>query len=577
MVPAPPPRTWSLQPPHPRAPQLAAELGLPPWVGQVLCLRGHADPAQAQGFLDPRLVLLPGPESMAGLGPALKVLVPAIQAGRTIGVAGDYDADGVTATALMVDFLRQAGASVVWDLPQRLRDGYGFLPATAGRLRQAGAEVVITVDCGISDHAGVAAAGELGMPVVITDHHQVPAGPLVPAAAVINPHQACCRFAPHLAGVGVAFYVAAGLRAGLRAVGHFADRPLPNLRNSLDLVAVGTCADVVPLLDHNRILVNEGLKVLNEGRREGFRALGKVAGLKGALDARDLGFALAPRLNAAGRLSSPDQALELLLCQDPAQAAALATGLDRLNRDRRGLEGEIFQEALEMVGGDPELAQARCLVLAKAGWHRGVLGIVASRLVERLGRPAMLLAIDNGLAVGSGRSLPGFHLQRALAGLGHLLEHFGGHALAAGATLATANLPQLALGLHQAAGEQLPPLGQGMPLELEAEVGLHDLGPELIPVLERLAPFGPGNPEPVLALKGVEVGQASLVGEGHLRLEVRHNGRRLKGIGFNLGPRKPAAGSRVDLACTPRISSYGGRHLELVVEDLRPAQGLGSQ
>lgn len=571
MVPAPPPRLWRLKDPTPQAPRLAAELGLPVWVAQVLCQRGYGDPAQAQGFLDPRLVLLPGPESMAGLAGALKVLVPAIQQKQIIGVAGDYDADGVTATALMVDFLRQAGARVVWDLPQRLRDGYGFSPAAAGRLRQAGAQVVITVDCGISDHAGVSAARQLGMPVVVTDHHQVPQGPLVPAEAVINPHQACCRFAPHLAGVGVAFYVAAGLRAGLREVGHFGQNPLPNLRNSLDLVAVGTCADVVPLLDHNRILVNEGLKVLNEGRRVGFRALCQAAGLKGDLDARDLGFALAPRINAAGRLQAPDMALELLLCPDPGPAAGLAAGLDRLNRQRRGLEVAIFQEALEMVAGDDQLQQARCLVLAKEGWHRGVLGIVASRLVERLGRPAMLLAVDNGLAVGSGRSLPGFHLQRALSGLEHLLEHFGGHALAAGATLVTANLPQLAQGLHQAAMEQMPPLGQGLPLELEAEVGLGELGSELMPVLERLAPFGPGNPEPVLACRGVEVGQASLVGDGHLRLEVRQNGRRLKAIGFHLAPLKPAVGSRVDLACTPRISSYGGRHLELVVEDLRPA------
>ncbi|MBI4797741.1 MAG: single-stranded-DNA-specific exonuclease RecJ [Desulfarculus sp.] len=575
MLPSSPPRSWLLKDPTPRrAYNLASELNLPAWVAQVLCHRGYADPALAQGFLEPSLGQLPGPESMAGLESALKVLVPAIQTGQVIGVAGDYDADGVTATALMVDFLRQAGATVVWDLPQRLRDGYGFSPGAAQRLSQAGAQVAVTVDCGISDFEGVAAARDLGLPVVVTDHHQVPDGPLVPAEAVINPHQACCRFAPHLAGVGVAFYVAAGLRAGLRQVGHFGQRPLPNLRNSLDLVAVGTCADVVPLLDHNRILVNEGLKVLNEGRRVGLKALCQVAGIKGDLDARDLGFGLAPRLNAAGRLQSPDMALELLLCQDPAQAAHLAAGLDRLNRQRRGLEGEIFQEALDMVAGDPVQAQARCLVLAHPGWHRGVLGIVASRLVERLGRPAMLLALEDGKAVGSGRSLPGFHMQRALAGLAHLLDHFGGHALAAGATLAAGNLPHLARGLHQAASQQLPSLEQGIGLELEAEVGLKDLGPELMPVLERLAPFGPGNPEPVLACRGVEVGQASLVGDGHLRLEVRQNGRRLKGIGFNLGARKPSPGSRVDLACTPRISTYGGRHLELVLEDLRPASQL---
>jgi len=249
----------------------------------------------------------------------------------------------------------------------------------------------------------------------------------------------------------------------------------------------------------------------------------------------------------------------------------LAAQLDRLNRARRELEGDIFRQALEMVAAQPGGQGVRCLVLASQGWHRGVLGIVASRLVERLGRPAMLFAVENGLAVGSGRSLPGFHLQRALAGLGHLLEHFGGHALAAGATLTSGKLPLLSQGLHEAAGRQLPPLDQGRALELDAQVELKDLGPEMMQVLGRLAPFGPGNLEPMLACRGVEVGQATLVGEGHLKLEVRQNGRRLKGIGFNLAALKPKAGSLVDLACTPRISTYGGRHLELVVEDLRPA------
>ena len=572
MVPMPPPRPWRLKPPTPRAAQyLARDLGLPPWVAQVLCHRGYADPAQAQGFLDPRLVHLPGPEALAGLGPAIQALAPLIQDGQTIGVAGDYDADGVTATALMVDFLRQAGVEVVWDLPHRLRDGYGFSPEAARRLHQAGARAVITVDCGISDHAGVAMARELGLAVVVTDHHQVPEGPLVPASAVINPHQAHCGFAPHLAGVGVAFYLAAGLRAALRQVGHFAAHPLPNLRNSLDLVAVGTCADVVPLLDHNRILVNEGLKVINEARRVGLRALGQVAGLRGALDARDVAFALAPRLNAAGRLESPDQALELLLCPDPGRALALAGGLDRLNRARRGLEADILDEALAMIGRDQEQQGAACLVLASQGWHRGVLGIVASRLVERLGRPAMLLCIENGRAVGSGRSLPGFHMQQALGGLAHLLDHFGGHALAAGVTLATANLPELARGLAGAAQAQLAGLDPGRPLDLEAEVGLEELGAGLVPVLERLAPFGPGNPEPALACRGLEVGASGLVGDGHLKLEVRQGRRSLPAFGFNLGHLRPPAGSRVDLACTPRVSNYGGRHLELFIEDLRPA------
>jgi single-stranded-DNA-specific exonuclease len=554
---------------------------LPPWAAQVLCHRGLADPDQARAFLAPQLADLPAPAGLAGLTEALKVLVPAVVEGRTIGVAGDYDADGVTATALMVDFLRQCGAPVVWDLPQRQRDGYGFSPAAARRLAAAGAQVIVTVDCGISDHAGVAEARALGMAVVVSDHHQVPPGPLPPAAAVINPHLGGGALSAHLAGVGVAFYLAAGLRAGLREAGHFGERPLPNLRQALDLVAIGTMADVSPLLEENRVLVTEGLKVVSEGRRTGLKALCQAARLGGALDARtldarDLAFGLAPRLNAAGRLESPDQALELLLCEDPAQAAQLAKGLDRLNQARREVEAEIFAEALEIISTDPAQQRARCLVLAAEGWHRGVLGIVASRIMERTGRPAVLLGIEQGPdgpeAVGSGRSLPGFHLHQALCGLAHLLTHFGGHSLAAGMTLPAAAVAQLAQGLAAAAGAQLPPPGQGQPLELEAEAGLGEVLATAPEVFTRLAPFGPGHPEPLLAVTGLNVHSSKLVGETHLKLDLRQNGSRGQAIGFRLAHLLPRAQGRVDLACIPRMSTYGGRHLELVLEDLRPAE-----
>ncbi|MCA1905308.1 MAG: single-stranded-DNA-specific exonuclease RecJ [Desulfarculus sp.] len=575
MVPPPIQRPWRLTPPTPRrARRLARELGLPPWLAQVLVHRGQAEPDSARAFLAPGLDQLPPPRDLAGLEAALKLLVPAIREGRTIGVAGDYDADGITSTALMVDFLRQCGAPAVWDLPHRLRDGYGFSPKTAQRLHQRGAKIIVTVDCGISDQAGVEAAHALGLPVVVSDHHQVPTGPLVPAEAVINPQQACCGFGPHLAGVGVAFYLAAGLRAALREAGHFsADRPEPNLRLSLDLVALGTCADVVPLLDHNRVLVAEGLKVINQGRRVGLAALAQVAGLRGVLDERDLGFALAPRLNAAGRLDSPDLALELLLCPDHAQALKLAAALDRLNQDRRELEREIFQQALEMLAQDPAQQAAGCLVLAHPDWHRGVLGIVASRLVERLGRPTMLFAVENGHAVGSGRSLPGFHLQQALCGLEHLLDHFGGHALAAGATLATPLLPRLAEGLAQAAAAALPPGPAGPPLIIEAQAELSDLGPDTMTWLERLGPFGAHNPEPCLLLRDLEVADSRPVGQGHLKLQLTQASHRLAAIGFGLAHHQPVPGQRLDVVATPRPNNFGGRHLELALADLRPAQG----
>ncbi len=566
-------RPWRLAPPAPRAAELARGLGLPRWLGQVLVVRGLDQEEAVRGFLRTPLGELPPPDGLRGLERALAVLVPAIQEGAVIGVAGDYDADGVTATALLVDFLRRSGAKVVWELPHRVEDGYGFSPAVAGRLARAGARVVVTVDCGISDAEGVAAARELGLRVVVTDHHQVPPGPLVPAEAVINPQRADCGFCPHLAGVGVAFYLAAGLRAALRRSGWFNGNPGPNLRDSLDLVAVGTCADVVPLLDHNRVLVREGLKVLGEGRRPGLKALVEAARLRLPLDARDVTFGLAPRLNAAGRLDHAGPALELLLTRDPARARELAGELDRINRQRQRLEQGILQQALGMMQQSPELGRAACLVLAGQGWHRGVLGIVASRLVERFQRPALLLSVENGKAVGSGRSVEGFHFQKALAGLAHLLTHYGGHAQAVGLTLPTKAVDQLSQGLNRLAAEHLPPPGEPRPLELEAVADIPELGASSLAALESLAPFGQGNPEPRLACFGARVERVGLVGENHLKLELSQKGRRAPAIGFGLAERAPRAGELVDVAFVPRASSYGGRHLEMVIEDFRPAQG----
>jgi single-stranded-DNA-specific exonuclease len=572
MVPSPPPPTWQIKQTTPRAAQaLADALRLPILAAQLLCNRGFSDPESARAFLYPNLASLPKPDGMLGLEQALEVLVPALEQGKTIGVAGDYDADGVTATALLVEFLQGCGAEVVWDLPHRLSDGYGFKPARAQRLAQAGAQVVITADCGISDHEGVAAAHDLGLTVVVSDHHIVPPGPLVPAAAVVNPKQDACGMTPHLAGVGVAFYLAAGLRAALRKAGFFGDRPQPNLKDSLDLVALGTCADVVPLLDANRVLVSAGLGVLNQRRRPGLAALAKVAGRNNTLDTMDLGFYLAPRINAAGRLDHPGLALELLLSRDLEEATARARDLDQINGQRREVGDAMFEQALEVIATDRKLGESRFLVLGQEGWHRGVLGIVAGRLVERTGRPTMLFAIENGEAVGSGRSLEGFHLQRALAANAELMISYGGHALAAGATLNSSDLPELARRLDLAASEQLPPAGLENLLAIEAEVSLAELGPEVMGPLAKLAPFGNANPEPVLAAKGVEVASSKIVGDNHLKLELIQNGAKLAAIAFNQAGKAPAQGGTLEVAFIPRISHFGRVHLELVVQDLRPA------
>ncbi len=567
-----PERPWRLAESMPQAEDLAREMGLPSWLGQVLFARGLDAPQAARKFLHTPLSELPPPDGLSGLSQAMDILVPAIEEGRVIGVAGDYDADGVTATALLVDFLKQAGAKVVWELPHRVADGYGFSPAVAKRLSQAGAQMVVTVDCGTSDIEGVAAAQELGMQVVVTDHHQVPPGPLVSAAAVINPQRDDCDFCSHLSGVGVAFYLAAGLRAALRERGWFNGTPGPNLRDSLDLVAVGTCADVVPLLDHNRVLVREGLKVLNEGRRPGLKALVETGRMRSPLDARDISFGLAPRLNAAGRLDHAAPALDILLTRETDRARQLAGQLDGINRQRQRLEQDILAQALRKLKEDPELSQSSCLVLADQGWHRGVLGIVASRLVDRFNRPALLLCVENGKAVGSGRSVEGFHMQKALARLAHLLTHYGGHAQAVGLTLPTNAVDQLSQEMNDLAAGSLPETGQAKPIDLEAMASIADLDHAALGALENLAPFGHGNPEPVLACFGARVDKVGVVGDKHLKLELAQEGGRVPAIGFGMAKRAPLAGELVDVAFIPRASSYGGRHLEMVIEDVRPAQ-----
>ena len=348
---------------------------MPEWVARFLMLRGVQNPDQALEFLSPGKERLPTYAGLKGLEQALEVLGPVMARGGTIGVAGDYDADGVTGTSLLVDFFRQCGARVVWNIPHRLHDGYGFSPGAARKLSRAGAQVVVTVDCGISDQEGVREAQALGMQVVVTDHHQLPPGDCVPAQAVINPQQADCALSSGLAGVGVAFYLAAGLRAALREKGHFNEnRPEPNLLQSLDLVALGTLADVVPLKGANRILVAEGMKVLNQLSRPGFEALARVAGLKAPFDARDAAFSLAPRINAAGRLDSASLAVELLTCDQPGKAIEIARLLDETNQRRKEIGQEVFQEAAKAIETSDELKDNPFPVLSARGWAPGGFG-----------------------------------------------------------------------------------------------------------------------------------------------------------------------------------------------------------
>ncbi|MDR1397908.1 MAG: single-stranded-DNA-specific exonuclease RecJ [Desulfarculales bacterium] len=546
---------------------LARELRLPLWQAELLAHRGIDRAETARAFLNPSLASLTPPFTMHNIDLAADLIREALQARETIGIAGDYDVDGVTATALLLEFLEQVGGKAVWRLPHRLHDGYGLSLATVHYFQQQGVKLLITVDCGISDHEAVAAARSLGMRVLVTDHHPLPPGPLVPAQAVINPHQPQCPFSPHLAGVGLAFYLAAAARARLQQAGMLKNPP--NLRQVLDLVALGTCADVVPLRDENRILVNEGLKVINDLRRPGLRALSRLSRPPSSqgkpLDSQDLIFYLNPCLNAAGRMDHPETALNLLLCQDEEKALLLARSLDELNRERRRRQEEIYRQAVSLWRESASAGQY-CLVLAAPGWHRGILGIVAGRMAELSGRPCLMLSLDaEGRAAGSGRSVPGVDLRQALADQAPLLDRYGGHSMAVGLSLAQEHVDSLRRNLNQALSgqEQTPPR-----LWLDGEAELSQMGGQSLRYLESLSPFGAGNPEPCLLFRRVEVSILEAAGRFR-RLNLRQSGHSMRAVMFASPEQSlPGRACLCDLACTLRPN---GRYLDLLVEDWRPA------
>src|SRR5712671_3099740 len=428
--------------------RLAAELGLLPAVGRALWARGVRDAEAAQRFLEPRLEQLPDPFGLKGIDAAVARVQRALEAREAICVYGDYDVDGVTSTALLVSVLRKlascapgggAPARIDYYVPNRLIEGYGLNLEAMKKLAGRGTRLLVSADCGVTAVAEIDGAARLGLDVVVIDHHTAAqlAEDLPRAVAILNPHQPGCSFpGRELAAVGVAFHLLLALRKRLRDQGWFnAQRPEPNLREQLDLVALGTIADVVPLTGPNRVLVHFGLRELARGARVGVLALKSVAQMAGEVSCSDVGFKLGPRLNAAGRLADASVGVRLLLSEDLAEARALAEQLDRANAERQELQARIADEAVSKAR---ELGDRRALVVSSPGWHVGVVGIVASRLVERFHRPALVLCEDEGgTTKGSGRSIEGFHLYDALASCAAHLTRFGGHRHAAGVTLRT--------------------------------------------------------------------------------------------------------------------------------------------
>jgi single-stranded-DNA-specific exonuclease len=494
-------RAWLLRDTDPlEAARFAQAAGVPEPVARLLLARG-VTPEAAAAYLMPRLRdLLPDPSVMADADAAAERIADAVMAGETIAVFGDYDVDGTASTALLVSLLRSLGATVLHAVPDRVRDGYGPNVAAFRRLVAQGARLIVCVDCGTAAHDPIAAI-MTEADVVVLDHHAVTAT-LPPARAVVNPSRPDdASGLGHLCAAGVTFLAAVALVRRLRVRGWFAQRREPDLLTLLDLVAIATVCDVVPMRGLNRAFVDRGLARIAAAPRPGFAALSAIAGLKRGIDAQALGFALGPRLNAAGRLADADLGVRLLLADDRVTADALAERLDALNRERQAIERAVLAEAAEEA--ERQAAEGRpVLLVASEAWHEGVVGIVAGRLRERLHRPAFVFSVTDGVAKGSGRSVPGVHLGDAVrrAVEGGLARKGGGHALAAGVTADAAALGSLHVALCEACTDAPPP--GPPPLELAGLLTPEGADGSLADTVSRLGPFGVGNEEPVFAAAG---------------------------------------------------------------------------
>jgi len=542
--------------------RLTEPLGLSPITAQVLVNRGIDSSDEAKRFLHPSTEDLFDPFLLPDIEKAVDRLSKAIQDQEFIFIYGDYDVDGVSATSLYLEVLRELGARVSYYIPHRLKEGYGLNVEAIQWIAQQGGRLLITADCGTTAHQEIAVANRLGLDVIVTDHHEVPAERPV-AYALVNPHRPDSRYPfQGLCATGLAFKVAQALLQR-----NFGDRSIERLYPSLDLVTLATIADLVPLMGENRYLVKEGLARLSQNHRIGIRALKEEAGFKDEVGVGTVAFGLGPRINAAGRLSRADTGVRLLTTQNPTEARQLSFELNQANRERQQIEERVLDEAVAQIRQEG-LEKNRTLVLASRHWHLGVVGIVASRIVERYHRPTVLIAIDpEGIGKGSARSIPAFHLHEGLARLTHLLERFGGHKYAAGLVIRSERIASFREAFESVAHATLKPEDLLPRLKVDAEVEPDALTFRLLSELERLAPFGMANPEPTLAIRGAQAFNPKIVGQQHLKLKLKKQGApALDAIGFRMGTRLSEVahegfheGFQMDWAFTPELNRWPAR------------------
>ncbi len=545
--------------------RLARELGLSPLVARLLAQRGLDDPAAAQAFLNPSLDQLHSPELMAGMHEAVTRLRRALDQHEKILIYGDYDVDGTMAVVVLLTALRMMGAAVEAYVPHRLTDGYGMRVPVVEEAAANGFRVVISVDTGIREHEVLARARELGVDCIVTDHH-LPDGHLPPACAILNPRRPDCDYPEKsLAGVGVAFKLAQAL------LGERMTQRL--LQSFLKVVAIGTIADVVPLLGENRVIARFGLEALRQPAQSGLAALIELSGLAGKqISAGDVGFRLGPRLNAAGRMENARDVIDLFTLPDPVRTREIAERLERLNRERQRVEEEILRAILAELEQRAGVKELYTLVLAGEGWHRGVIGIVAQRVAERHHRPALVIGIEDGVGVGSGRSIKNFHLLDALTSVGDLFQRFGGHAQAAGFAMAVENIPELTRRFELYARNVLTAADLEPVLRVDAAVNLADVHWPLYEQLIQLEPFGMGNPTPVFGACGARLlTTPRILQEKHIKLRVEAGVRAMDALGWGWAARTPSLqpGQLMDLAFTLEKNNYQDTaSLQLIIKDL---------
>ena len=573
-------KTWHVsQPSSDQVNALVQELEISPLVAGLLVNRKVTTAESAQSFLNADLMKLHDPFLMTGMRKAVNRVIRSIEAREKITVFCDYDVDGVSSAAFLIHFFRDLGVSIDYYLPERMAEGYGLNATAVHKIREAGSALMITADCGITGNSEVEIANEIGLDVIVTDHHQVSADGLPDCVSVLNPHQPDCQY-PYrfLSGVGIVFKLATAIRSELFHQCGWEKSRLPNLKRHLDLFTLGTIADVAPLTGENHILCSHGLEVMAESAKPGLVALKSVSRVDGKIDARTVGFSLGPRLNAAGRLGKADAGLHLLTSNSLEEAMAMAQSIDAINTERKETQKLTLEEAEYLIDREVDLQKIKVIVLASDNFHAGVIGIVASRIVEKYFRPTVLIALADGTGKGSGRSIPTFNLFKAFSQCSEHFIQFGGHAYAAGLSIEEDKVEPFRQAINEVGQSFLNENDLIPELHIDAHLDIKNINRNLFNTVTLLEPFGAENPVPVFTTGGVQIQNLRYMGkeENHIRFRAVSGNSRIDAVGFGMASALDSidpAENFVDIAYEIHLNTWNGQEkVELRLLDMRRSQ-----